>query len=353
MKEENEWAGVRQPFGVTKGGERAELLTLENEKLSCQITTYGGALVSLRVPNRTGQSVDVVLGFDTLAEYEAQDKYMGALMGRCANRIANGRFSLAGKVYALAVNNGPNHLHGGLVGFDRRCWTVEEYVRDRVVLSLVSPDGEEGYPGTLRVVVTYALEGGTLSIHYRAETDQDTLCNLTNHSYFNLGGQGSGPVLDQEMKLYAQRFTPADANAIPTGEIASVSGTPMDFSDPTPIGAGIEARFQQLQWGMGYDHNYVIDGPGGVLRPAAEAYCPATGIALFMETTMPGLQFYTANYVHEGLQGKAGAVYGPRHAFCLESQFFPDAIHHPNFVAPILCPGGVYDHLTQFTFSVR
>lgn len=343
----------RQPFGTTHHGQPVELLTLDNGTLSCQIITFGAALRALWVPDRTGRPVDVVLGYETLKEYQDQDGYLGAVVGRFANRIAGGRFSLNGREYTLAVNNGPNHLHGGLQGFSYKVWTVEELTGSRAVLSLSSPDGEEGYPGSLEVRVTYLLDRSTLSIHYQACSDQDTPCNLTNHSYFNLDGQGSGPVLNQEIRLYAGSYTPADQTSIPFGSIQPVEGTPMDLRSPTPIGAHIEDPFQQLEWGSGYDHNYVVDGPFGLLHPAAWARSAASGIALQVDTTLPGLQFYTANFLEAGRRGKEGAVYAPRHAFCLETQFFPDSPNQPAFPSAILRAGEHYDHITRFCFSTE
>ena len=342
----------QQAFGITRSGEPVEQLTLDNGRLSCQILTFGATLRALSVPDRDGVRQDVVLGYDTLEEYESQDGYLGAVVGRYANRIAGGRFSLNGTVYTLACNNGPNHLHGGVVGFSYRVWTVEELTSDRAVLSLVSPDGEEGYPGRLQVQVTYQLEGDSLTLRYRSLCDRDTVCNLTNHAYFNLAGQGSGPVLDQEIQLFAQSYTPADATSIPTGSIDPVAGTPMDFRTLTPLGAHIQEPFQQLEFGRGYDHNFVVDGPVGTLRPAARAYAPQTGIAMEADTTLPGVQLYTANFIDEGRPGKNGASYGPRHAFCLETQFFPDSPNHPKFPSCLLRAGTPREDVTRFTFSV-
>lgn len=343
----------RQPFGATRSGQPVELLTLDNGTLSCQIITFGAALRALWVPDRTGRPVDVVLGYETLPEYQDQDGYLGAVVGRFANRIAGGRFSLNGREYTLAINNGPNHLHGGIQGFSYKVWTVEELTGSRAVLSLSSPDGEEGYPGSLEVRVTYQLDRSALSIRCQASSDQDTPCSLTNHSYFNLNGQGSGPVLDQEIRLYAGSYTPADQTSIPFGSVQPVEGTPMDLRSPTPIGAHIGDPFQQLEWGSGYDHNYVVDGPSGSLRPAAWARSVASGIVLQVDTTLPGLQFYTANFLEAGRRGKEGAVYAPRHAFCLETQFFPDSPNQPAFPSAILRAGEDYDHTTRFRFSTE
>lgn len=338
----------QSPFGTTPTGEAVQKLVLDNGALSCTILTFGATLQALRVPDRNGQMVDVVLGYDTLEGYCTQDGYLGAVVGRSANRIAGGRFTLNCREYTLAVNNGANHLHGGLVGFSYRVWKVEEFEENRVVLSLFSPDGEEGYPGNLSVKVTYALEDHALSIRYQAVSDRDTPCNLTNHSYFNLSGQGSGSVLDQKIRLHAARYTPADETSIPFGRLEEVAGTPMDLRQPTPIGAHIDEDFQQLRWGNGYDHNYVVDGEPGTLRPAAAASSDQTGIVMRVDTTLPGLQFYTANFLTER---KGKGHYAPRDAFCLETQFFPDSPNQPAFSSAILKAGERYDHTTRFVFS--
>lgn len=340
----------RTPFGTTRSGEPVELLTLDNGTISCEILTFGATLRTLTVPDREGRPVDVVLGYDHLSDYETRDGYLGAVVGRYANRIAKGQFSLNGKTYSLAVNNGPNHLHGGIVGYSYRVWTVEELTPQKAVLTLESPDGEEGYPGALSLRVTYALEDRALSLHYEALAHGDTVCNLTNHSYFNLAGQGSGPVLDQTLSLSASRYTPANETSIPYGTLEPVEGTPMDFHNPTPIGARIEDDFEQLKLGHGYDHNYVVDGPVGTLRPAARAFSSKTGIGMEAETTLPGMQLYTANFLPEGCPGKGGASYGPRHAFCLETQFFPDSPNQPAFPSTVLRAGDRYDHTTRFVF---
>ena len=340
----------RTPFGTTRSGEPVELLTLDNGTISCEILTFGATLRTLTVPDREGRPVDVVLGYDHLSDYETRDGYLGAVVGRYANRIAKGQFSLNGKTYSLAVNNGPNHLHGGIVGYSYRVWTVEELTPQKAVLTLESPDGEEGYPGALSLRVTYALEDRALSLHYEALAHGDTVCNLTNHSYFNLAGQGSGPVLDQTLSLSASRYTPANETSIPYGTLEPVEGTPMDFHNPTPIGARIEDDFEQLKLGHGYDHNYVVDGPVGTLRPAARAFSSKTGIGMEAETTLPGMQLYTANFLPEGCPGKDGASYGPRHAFCLETQFFPDSPNQPAFPSTVLRAGDRYDHTTRFVF---
>ena len=342
---------VMQPFGTTAHGEAVSLIRLENASIACEVLTYGATLRALFVPDGAGAPVDVVLGYDTLQEYMENDGYLGAVVGRFANRIAKGRFSLHGVEYTLAVNNGPNHLHGGLVGFSHRVWSVVEGDTNHVTLALTSPDGEEGYPGKLTVQVTYSLEGTTLSVDYHAATDADTVCNLTNHSYFNLAGHDGGPVLDQEIKLYAENYTPSDADSVPFGTVESVEGTPMDLRMPVQIGAHIDDDFVQLQQGRGYDHNYVVDGEVGVLRPAAAVVSDKTGISMQVYTTQPGVQLYTANFLNEGLPGKNGCAYGPRHAFCLETQHFPDSPNQTNFPSVILHAGETYKHRTEFVFS--
>lgn len=338
-------------FGTTASGEAVEQVTLRSGAFSCGILTYGGALRFLTVPDKQGRPVDVVLGFDTMEDYQKQDKYMGALVGRHANRIGGSTFTLDGKTYSLAANDGPNHLHGGGVGFDKQLWKLESVSDNQAVLSLVSPDMQEGYPGRLSVRVTYTLEGGALTIRYIAQTDRKTVCNLTNHSYFNLAGHASGPVLDQEIQLFAQKFTPADNESLPTGVLTPVAGTPMDLRKLTPIGAHIDDGFDQLRWAGGYDHNWAVDGETGVLRPAARAVCRKTGISMDVETTLPGIQFYSANYLDGCPAGKDGAPYAKRWAFCLETQFFPNATNCPAFAQPVLAPGETFDHTTVYRFT--
>lgn len=340
-------------FGVTQSGEEVRELTLDNGVLSCKIITFGAALRSVVVPGREGP-VDVLLGYDTLAEYETQKGYLGAVVGRYGNRIAKGRFTLNGKTYNLATNNnGVNHLHGGNRGYSHRVWSVEELTADQVALTLDSPDGEEGYPGHFQVKITYTLKESALFLHYEAVCDQDTVCNLTNHSYFNLSGQGSGTVLDQEIKLYCSQYIPTDDTSIPLGTVDTVEGTPMDLRRPTPIGAHISEPFQQLVRGGGYDHCFVVDGQPGVMRPMAWARSGMTGIIMEAETTCPGVQFYSGNYLNDGRNGKGGAVYGYRHGFCLESQCYPDSPNQPTFPSCVLKAGEKYDEVTSFRFSLE
>ena len=342
----------RAEFGRTPEGRAVELLTLNSGSASCGIITFGAALRSLTVPDRTGSPVDVVLGYDTLEEYRTNDAYLGAVVGRFANRIAGGRFTLNGTDYTLAVNNGPNHLHGGVVGWSYRVWEVAELTDTRAVLTLHSQDMEEGYPGNVDVTVTYRLEGSALTLTYEAVSDRDTPINLTNHSYFNLAGHSSGFAMDQVVSLAASRYTPADETSIPFGRLDSVEGTPMDLRTPRPFAAQIDDGFQQLVWGRGYDHNYVLDGAPGQLHPAARVSCPSTGITLTAETTLPGMQLYTANWLTDR-KGKNGARYAPRHAFCLETQFFPDSPNKPGFPSCILKAGETYCHKTRFTFRAE
>lgn len=342
---------ARRPFGVTAQGEPVERLELRCGALSCAILTFGATLQSLIVSDRTGAPVDVVLGYDSLEEYMTQDAYLGAVVGRFANRIAKGRFFLNGKTYTLAVNNGPNHLHGGVQGFSYRVWAVESLTDCQAVLTLDSPDGEEGYPGHVTVRVTYTLTEDGLELHYEAKTDGDTPVNLTNHAYFNLSGHGAGDVRDHTATLFAHQYIPTDDTSIPLGQPADVAGTPMDFTTPTPLGQRVDDGFEQLVMAKGYDHSYVVDGETGVLRPAAEVVSPKTGVRLTVETTLPGVQLYTANYLSDRA-GKGGVRYAPRHAFCLETQFFPDSPNQPAFPSAILRAGERFDHTTRFLFSL-
>ena len=341
------------PFGTTPAGEPVSLITLTNDVISCQIITYGAAIRSLFVPDRTGTPIDVVLGYDTLDEYITRDVYLGATIGRFANRIAEGRFKLNGKNYSLFCNNGDNHLHGGKVGFSHRVWKIEQIQTHSVVLTLSSPDGEEGYPGNLDAKVTYAVRGSSLFVRYQAVSDTDTLCSLTNHSYFNLAGHNSGGVLNQEIAIFADHYTPNNPDNIPYGTIESVAGTPMDLRNLTPIGKHVNKGFIQLAQAHGYDHNYVLTGKIGSLSPCAYASCTETGISMDVSTTLPGLHFYTANFIEEGHPGKGGCNYGPRHAFCLETQQFPDAPNQPAFPSAVLKAGSEFDHWTVFSFSAR
>lgn len=338
----------KKHFGTLPTGKSVEQYTLCAGALSCDILTYGGTIRSLRVPDRHGTPTDIVLGFDTLDGYLRQDKYIGALIGRFANRIGESRFTLDGAEYVLPSNDGRSHLHGGYNGFDKQLWTVEDATEQSLTLSLYSPDGQEGYPGNLTVRVTYSLGADALTLRYHATSDRATPCSLTSHSYFNLSGHASGTVEDQSIQIFADHYTPTDAASIPTGAVESVDGTPMDLRRPTAIGAMIDDPL--LSDAGGYDHNWVLKS--GALRPAACAYSPVTGITLEVATTMPGIQFYSGNYLDGCPVGKDGAPYRRRCGFCLETQFFPDTPNRPNFPSCTLVPGTEQSHTTVFSFSV-
>ena len=357
---------ARKPFGSTQRGEAVSAYTLKNAHgIELQVLDYGGIIVSLRAPDRTGRLADVVLGFDSLADYQRGSPYFGALIGRYGNRIARGRFTLEGRTYALATNNGPNHLHGGVRGFDKVVWSVTPFERADsagLVLNYTSPDGEEGYPGTLRATVTYTLTNANeLIFDYHATTDRATPMNLTQHSYFNLAGDGTGDILGHVVTINADRFTPVDSTLIPTGEIRSVAGTPFDFRTPTPIGARIDQDDQQLRYGRGYDHNFVLDkggigGKGGIgedMTLAARVYEPTSGRVMEISTTEPGLQFYSGNFLDGTLRGKQGVVYRHRYGFAMETQHFPDSPNKPAFPSTILRPGEDYRTRTIYRFGVQ
>lgn len=344
-----------EPWGTTKNGQKVTLYSLKNANgMEAKIADYGGIIVSLTAPDKNGQFVDVVLGFDSFADYEARNPFFGCITGRYANRIAGGKFKLNGTEYTLAVNNGPNHLHGGKVGFDKKVWHAEPVRRSNsvgVALSYTSADGEEGYPGKLNCRVTYLLTNdNTLEIEYSATTDRPTIVNLTNHSYFNLAGEGSGSILNHTLTINAESFTPTDDTLIPTGETQSIAGTPLDFRKPHAIGERIGADYIPLKQGQGYDHNYIISGRGN-LRTAAKAKDPASGRVLEVLTTEPGVQLYTGN--HLNVTGKKGHHYASRHGFCLETQHFPDSPNRPEFPSPVLQPGDTYRHTCVYKFSAE
>jgi aldose 1-epimerase len=344
-------------FGQTGDGKPVELYVLTNARgMVAKIMTYGAILTELQAPDRKGKLGDVVLGFDTLDGYLKEHPYFGANVGRVANRIAKGKFSLNGKDYTLAINNGPNSLHGGLKGFDKVVWKAEEVsVKDAVAVrfSYLSPDGEEGYPGNLNVSVTYTLtDKNELRLDYKAATDADTIINLCNHSYFNLGGADIDNILGHEIMIAANYYTPVDGTLIPTGEIKPVEGTPLDFRKSTTIGA----RLEQVKIGdnpSGYDHNYVLTGGGVSLDLAARVTEPRTGRTLEVYTTEPGVQFYTGNFLDGTLKGKKGVVYNKNWGFCLETQHFPDSINHPNFPTVVLKKGQTYNHTVIYSFSAK
>jgi aldose 1-epimerase len=344
----------RMDFGKTPEGTPVELYVLTNGKMTAKVMTYGAILTELQVPDRSGKPGDVVLGFDNLASYLAGHPHFGATTGRVANRIAKGQFTLDGKEYKLAVNNGPNSLHGGLKGFDKKVWKAEDASGPggpAVKLTYTSPDGEEGYPGNLTATVTYTVtRDNELKIDYTAVTDKATPVNLTNHSYFNLGAPASGDILGHELMLAADEYTPADETLIPTGKLAPVKGTPLDFTSPTPIGS----RFDQLTGEpRGYDHNFVLRGDGKTPALGARVYDPGTGRVLEMFTTEPGVQLYTANFLNGTITGKRGVAYKKHQAFCLEAQHFPDSVHHASFPSTILRPGEKYTQTTIYKFSAR
>ncbi len=345
----------KEPFGKTADGQQVDLYTLTNKNgLIAKIMTYGALLTELHVPDRDGKIGDVVLGFNDLAGYLKGHPYFGATTGRVANRIAKGRFTLDGKEYTLATNNGPNHLHGGNVGLDKRVWKAKEVPAESgraVKLTYLSPDGEEGYPGRLDIEVTYTLSSADeLRIDYKAVTDKPTPVNLTNHSYFNLAGAGSGPILDHELTLFADHYTPVDAAGIPTGEIAPVQGTVMDFAKPMSIGA----RIDQLTGSPGgYDHNYVLNNQDGTLALAARVYEAKSGRQMEVLTTEPGVQLYTGNFLDGTVTGKGGKIYKQRYGLCLETQHYPDSVNQPSFPSTILRPGMTYRQTTIYRFSTR
>ncbi len=339
-------------FGTTPCGSNIRLFTLANNQgMEVRIINYGGIITTIKVPDRTGRVDDVVLGHDTLEGYLNRTRFFGALIGRHANRIARGRFAIEGIEYSLAINNGMNHLHGGVKGFDKVVWEAEEVDRGLRV-SYLSKDGEEQYPGNLRAVVTYSLsEANELRLDYEATTDKDTIINLTNHSYFNLAGEGT--ILDHELTVEADAFTPVDQTLIPTGEIQDVKGSPMDFRSPAAIGKRINDDSEQLRFaGGGYDHNFVLRSGEEGFRKAATVHDRKTGRVLEVSTTEPGLQFYSGNFLDGSIIGKGGRAYVKYSGCCLETQHFPDSPNHPNFPATLLRPGEEYRHMTVFKFSV-
>jgi len=349
-----------QSFGKLPDGREARLYTLKHPSgFAVEITDFAGAIVRLHAPDRAGRLADVALGFDTVAPYAKDSPFFGALIGRVGNRIAGGRFTLDGRTYTLATNNSPGgipcHLHGGKLGFDKVLWSAEPTTREgqpALRLRYTSADGEEGYPGTLSVEVTYSLTADTgLRIDYSATTDRATPVSLTNHAYFNLAGAGHGDILGHELTLRARRYTPVTPGLIPTGELASVEGTPFDFTTPHAIGARIGQKHEQLRFGGGYDHNWVLDSADGSLALAATVHEPTSGRVLEVLTTEPGVQCYTGNFLDGKMPGKSGATYPYRSGFCLETQHFPDSVNQPNFPSTILRPGQAYRSTTVYRFS--
>lgn len=345
-----------EAFKSTHNGKATALYTLKNKNgVVAQITNYGAIIVSIFVPDKKGNFADIVQGYDSIAEYiNGNGPYMGAIVGRCANRIAKGKFTLEGKDYSLAVNNGPNHLHGGKIGYDKVVWDVKSASASKLELTYFSKDGEEGYPGNMNVAVTYTLtDDNELRLDYKATTDKTTVFNLASHSYFNLAGEGSGDIYNQELQINANFFTPVDETSAPTGEILSVKGTPMDFTSAKKFGTDIEKdSYEQIKFGVGYDHNFVLNHRMGTLGLAAVASDPASGRVMEVYTTQPGVQLYTANWI-DGEKGKGGKKYGKRWAFCLETQHFADSVNEPHFPSTILKPGEVYQHCCVHKFLVK
>jgi aldose 1-epimerase len=347
----------KQSFGRLPEGQVVDLYTLKSEKLEAQVSSYGAALIVLRTPDRSGNWEDIVIGPQDLSSHVANHRskgpiFFGALIGRYANRIAQGEFSLDGKSYTLAKNDGDNSLHGGPGGFHNVVWQSEP-VTNGVAFRYLSKDGEEGYPGNLSVTVRYTVAGADLKIEYQATTDKPTVLNLTNHAYFNMAGAGRGTVLAHQLKLFASRFTPGDAHLIPTGEIRSVARTPLDFRKSTTVGDRINSDDELIRLAHGYDHNFVIDEPGAKLKRAAEMYEPLTGRVMEVWTTEPAIQFYTGNFLDGTFKGKNGVTYGKREGFCLETQHYPDSPNHPEFPSTVLRPGQSFQSQTIYRFSAR
>jgi len=347
---------VRSSFGKTSDGTPVDLFTLRNgDGLEARISNYGGTIVSLAAPDREGRMGDVVLGFDTLDGYVEHHSYFGALVGRCGNRIAKGKFTLNGINYSLAINNGPNSIHGGLKGFDKAVWQAKPKKTEAgpaLELTYLSQDGEEGYPGALSVTAVYTLTASNeLSLHCTATTNRDTIVNLTQHTYFNLAAQGD--VLRHQVYIDADRIVAVDSNLIPTGELRPVAGTPFDFRHPASIGERIEQKDEQLKLGNGFDHTFVLNHLPGQLGLAARVTEPVTGRVLEVLTTEPGVQFYTGNFLDGSAKGKGGRVYQRRNGFCLEAQHFPDSPNHPEFPSVVLKPGEAYQNTTVFRLSVQ
>ena len=345
----------RAPFGHLADGTPVDGYTIRNARgTTMHVITYGAIITSLRTRDHDQHFDDIVLGFDSLEGYVRQSPYFGAIIGRYENRIAQGRFSLAGRTYQLPVNNGPNSLHGGLKGFDKYVWHARPFEHAHsagVVLTMTSPDGDQGYPGRVSVRVTYTLDDDdALTVDYAASTTKATPINLSQHSYFNLAGSARRDILDHLLQLDASHYTPDDSTLIPTGEIAPVQGTPFDFRTPTVIGARIDAEHPQIRIGAGYDHNFVVDGSG--VRRVARVVEPTSGRTLEVWSDQPGVQFYTGNFLDGTIHGKGGVVYGRRYAFCLETQHFPDSPNHPAFPSTILRPGRRFTSRTIFRFGV-
>lgn len=345
------------PFGTTTDGTAVELYTLTNGAVEVDITNYGGVITAWRVPDASGNMGDVVLGYNDMEGYRTKPSFFGALVGRYGNRIANGEFTLDGETYTLAKNNGPNHLHGGEKGFDKVVWQADTAITaqgPQLILNYTSPDGEEGYPGTLQTQVTYTLQAdNTLKIDYEATTDKPTIVNLTNHTYFNLTGDPSQPILNHRLMINADQYVPVDETLIPLGDLEPVEGTPFDFNEPTVIGTRIDDEHPQILNGKGYDHCWVLNGAEDELTLAATVFEPQTKRFLEVFTTEPGVQFYSGNFLDGSAVGKNGVSYGKRSALCLETEHFPDSPNQPGYPSVVLRPGETYRTTTAYKFSVK
>jgi aldose 1-epimerase len=351
---------TKTSFGLVAPGKPADIYTVKNGELIVNLTNYGARIVSLKTKDRVGRFADVALGYDSVGEYVAEGAaktYFGAIVGRYGNRIRGGKFKLDGQEYQIPLNNGSNALHGGPHGFDDQVWTGS-IIPDGVEMSLVSKDGDMGFPGTLTVHVRYTLVGSAIHINYEATTDKDTVVNLTNHTYFNLSGDGSGTILDEVLQIHADEYTPVDAGLIPVGGAKRVAGTPFDFNKPTAIGARINDANEQLKIGGGYDHNWILRGAGagqggGAMKVAAKLYDPASGRVLTVETTEPGVQFYSGNALTGAYKGKAGGTYSKNTGLCLETQHYPDSPNQPGFPTTELKAGATMRSETVFAFSTQ
>lgn len=346
---------AKAPFGTMPDGTQIEIYTLKNKHgMEARIINYGGTVVSLRVPDRKGQFDDIVLGYDNLNGYLTNSPYFGCLVGRYGNRIGGAKFSLNGQTYTLAANNGPNSLHGGIKGFDKVAWSVVKSTHNSLTLRYLSKDGEEGFPGNLDVTAVYKVtDNNELKLEFAATTDKPTVCNLTHHSYFNLAGQGKGDILGHEVQINSDKTTPVNKDLITTGEYADVTGTPFDFRKSTVIGARINAPDTQLQYGPGYDHNWVINNPPGQYGLQATVYEPTSGRVMEVWSDEPGMQFYAGNFLDGTIVGKGGAVYQKRSGFCMEPQHYPDTPNKPNFPPVTLLPGETYKCTIAYKFGVK
>ncbi|HVG26405.1 MAG TPA: aldose epimerase family protein [Acidobacteriaceae bacterium] len=344
---------TQSSFGHMPGGDPVQIFTLKSAAVELKVMTYGARVVSLTTKDRKGAVADVVLGYGSFDAYLKDNKtFFGSVPGRYANRIANGRFTLEGKPFQITVNEAPNALHGGKKGFDQLNWTGKQ-IPSGVELTLVSPDGDQGFPGKLTAHVRYTLQDNVVRIEYSATTDKPTVVNLTNHTYFNLAGQGHGTILDQVATIDADKYTPVNATLIPTGELAPVAGTPFDFTHPQVIGSRINSDHPQIKLGGGYDHNWVLRGAMGQLHPAAQVFDPQSGRVLSVETTQPGVQFYSGNFLDGTFSSPAGTKYAKRTGFCLETQHFPDSPNHPSFPSTELKPGQTFHSTTTWAFTTR